>query len=256
LDPVELDRTLDGELPADELAARRAWIEADPARRARATERAAFLRALRRAGEGGHAAPAGLEARVRGALEAARRPAPVGLRWAAAVAAVIVAGVLVGRALDGGPEAEAMPAAVLQAAEAARAEPSGPRTCEDGDGPRPRDFPPVRDGALLVLRCVTRDGGTVARLYRPEDLPSVGYVAVADRDAAPGPDIGMTDLGEMVVFDVPYGRQRHYLAVPRTFLDAQRARTPGRESCVACHNRSRDGQANPHNIVKRSWQVR
>jgi hypothetical protein len=148
-----------------------------------------------------------------------------------------------------------MPPDVIRAVEAARSEVPGPRTCAD-DESNPRYFPPVRDGALKILHCVHDDNRTVAKLYRPEDLPSVGYVAVAQDGAGAGPDIGMTDLGDMVVFDLAYGRKRHYLAVSSEWLEAQRLLTPGRASCVACHNRSRRGLANPHNIVQRSWILR
>ena len=116
-------------------------------------------------------------------------------------------------------------------------------------------FPPVKDGSLQVWRCREDGQGTVAKLYRPEDLPSIGYAAVAEEGVERGPDIGRTDLRDLVVFDLAYGRRRHYLAVSKSWLREADARTPGRASCRACHNRSREGQPNPHNIVQRSWRL-
>ena len=103
---------------------------------------------------------------------------------------------------------------------------------------------------------VGTDGkGTVAKLYRLEEAPSIGYAAIPEPGAGSGPTIGRTDLGDVVVFDLVYGAKRHYLAVGKGFLDHHRKLTPGRESCRACHNQSRKGQKNPHNIVERSWRL-
>jgi hypothetical protein len=148
-----------------------------------------------------------------------------------------------------------MPPEVLKAAEAAQMAPGTSGPCADTGETSPVHFPPVKDGSLRIMRCVQEDGGTVARLYRPEDLPSVGYVAVAAPGVPEGPEIGMTDVGDYVVYDLAYGSSQHYLAVSKSFLARERARTPGRESCRACHNRSREGKDNPHNIVARSWRA-
>ncbi len=95
------------------------------------------------------------------------------------------------------------------------------------------------------------------RCERGEQNPgaAIGYAAVAAEGVERGPDIGMTELGDMVVYDLIYGRRRHYLAVSTKWLRAVDARHPGRASCRACHNRSREGQPNPHNIVQRSWRL-
>lgn len=259
-DPVELDRTIDGELPDDALAARRAEIAGDLDLRRRFERREEFLSTLRFAGEAWRRdlpkhVPPDLEARVRHALLTAPALSRAWPRWVAAAAVLLLA---LGSSFffDRGQEAVAMPPEVLKAVEAARSSAEGPRGCNDESPANPKHFPPVRDGALRIWRCVTDDRGTVAKLYRPEDLPSIGYVAVAEQGAGNGPDIGMTDLGDMIVFDVAYGSQRHYLALRKEWYEDQERMTPDRASCVACHNRSRDGKANPHNIVKRSWRLR
>jgi hypothetical protein len=261
LDPVELDRTLDGELQAEDAARRQAEVDADEALRARVEPRRRFLASLRDAGAAyrAHAAdatPAHLEGRVRLALRADRARIASRGRWMRAAAAMLVVGLGTLLLWPRGPGAEAMPLEVLTAAEAARSDQGEPAGCLDQSALSPRNFPPVKEGALQVVRCVREDERMVAQLRRPEDLPSVGYVAVAERGAGEGPDIGMTDLGDMVVFDIAYASRHHYLAVSKQFLERLRERAPGRESCAACHNRSRDGQKNPHNIVKRSWRLR
>lgn len=260
-DPAEVDRTLEGQLPDDLQAARRAEIAGEPALRDRMARREEFLAALAFAGESWRASlpgqvPGGLEARVRKALLVGAPTTNHMLRWATVAAALLVITLGASFWFDGGSQAEAMPPEVLKAIDAARSSAEGPRTCTDEGETSPKRFPPVRDGALKVWRCVHDERGTVAKLYRPEDLPSIGYVAVAEHGAGRGPDIGMTDLGDMVVFDVAYGSQRHYLAVRGAWFEHQERVTPGRASCVACHNRSRDGKANPHSIVKRSWELR
>ena len=234
-------------------------LDADPDLDPDAGYSAAFLAVLEAAGKAhrqglGAAVPINLELRVRAALarDATRRPAR---RYVAAAALALVA---LGAALWSRPagQAEAMPPQILKATEAAQMTADTPEACRDGSATSPVHFPLVKDGSLRILRCVSENGGTVARLYRPEDLPSVGYVAVPEPGAETiGPDIGMTDVGQYVVYDLAYGSQRHYLAVSKTFLERERALTPGRESCRACHNRSREGKANPHNIVARSWRT-
>ena len=206
--------------------------------------------------------PPGLESRVRAALARdlpTREQPSRRSRWYVATAALAL--LALGASLWSRPtdQAEAMPPEVLTAAALARmsaeagASPEKPGTCSDASPTSPVHFPPVKDGSLRILRCEKKGDRTVARLYRPEELPSVGYVAVREAGAGTGPTIGMTDLGDLVVYDLAYGSKRHYLAVSRAFLDRERDLTPGRESCRACHNRSRVGQANPHYIVARSW---
>jgi hypothetical protein len=255
-DPAELDRTLEGQLDPAEAARRRALLQADPRLAEQAAGRTRFLTGLREAGATWRAGlrtrmPEGLESRVRAALaRRAWRPP----RWIAAAALVLLG---LGVALWWGDRSpvEAMPPAVLSAAQAAREAGEGPRGCSASGSQGPLAFPPVRDGSLLVYACVEKNGQLVAQLYRPEELPSVGYAAVAAPGTRRGPVIGRTDLGDVVVFDIPYGRKVHYLAVNARWLAEQRARTPGRESCRACHNLSRVGKPNPHDIVQRSWKI-
>lgn len=264
-DPAEFDRTLEGELPAEDRAAREADLAGDPALAARAEARRRFLEGLAaegRAWRGGLATamPVGLEGRVRAALagadaaEASDAPVPL-LRWAVATAAVLLLGVgatfFVGGSDD---DAVAMPIAVMHAARAAAAPDPGPQGCDDQAIGSPLRFPPVRDG-LRIWACVQRDGGTVAKLYRPEELPSVGYAAMPAPGVDRGADVGRTDLGDTVVFDITYGRKAHYIAVRKSWLERQRSLTPGRESCRACHHLSRVGKENPHRIIERSWKL-
>lgn len=262
-DPLEVDRYLEGQLddPLEEatLAARRADVERDAALARRLEQRSRFLDGLSAAGarwRDGLEVPAGLESRVRFALR--RDGAPVRAaspwRWAAAVAAVLVATLGMSFLGDRGDEAAAMPPEVIQAVDAARTQTGSAGGCDVDAASGPMQFPPVKDGSLRIWRCSEDGGRTVAKLYRPEDLPSIGYAAVADESVERGPDLGQTDLGDMVVYDIAYGRRRHYLAVTKVWLREMEHRHPGRASCRACHNRSREGQPNPHNIVQRSWR--
>jgi hypothetical protein len=256
-DPLEIDRYLDGELDPATQAARDADVAAGRAP-ASILERRREFAALAAAGarwraELPAAVPAGLESRVRFALQRDRRTAP--RRWFVAAAAVLLVALGIGLFSSHGERAEAMPPEVIKAVDAARTSPSGPRDCDADGEAGPNLFPPVQDGSLSVWRCREDGRGTVAKLYRPEELPSLGYAAVAAEGVDRGPDLGRTDIGDMVVYDLVYGRRAHYLAVSKAWLQQVEARHPGRASCRACHNRSREGQKNPHNIVERSWRL-
>ena len=279
-DPVEIDRTLEGEsleFLADESptdgpsefltegrmeprvrAERLAEAEANPALAARLAARRRFLAGLSDAGSHyraglATAAPVGLEGRVRSSLASPRRSI---LRWAVAAAAVLLLGLGVSLFSERrGSHAEAMPNAVIHAAEAARSAATGPRGCDTPQAGSPLRFPPVRNGSLQIWACVEKDGSTIAKLQRPEELPAVGYAAVPAPGVEPGPTVGRTDLGDTVVFDIAYGRKVHYLAVRKPWLERQRMLTPGRQSCRACHHLSRRGQTNPHRIIDRSWRL-
>ncbi|MDA1195879.1 MAG: hypothetical protein O2894_11935, partial [Planctomycetota bacterium] len=205
---------------------------------------------------------AGLAARVPGDVRARVHTALAAgsgrlIRIATVAAAVLLLGVGVAffAGGDSARHALAMPAAVIEAAEASRSPDPGPRGCLSENEGSPLAFPPVRDGALRIWACVERNGKTVAKLSRPEELPSVGYAAVPARGVEPGPTIGRTDLGDTVVYDIGYGSRMHYLAVKKVWLERQRQLTPGRESCRACHNLSRVGFENPHRIVERTWKL-
>lgn len=260
-DPAEFDRTIEGELPATDLARRQAEIEVDSALAAAVAARQRFLAGLsavgaRQRAEHALRVPSTLEPRVRDALAGRTSTAPSLLRWAVAAAAVLLLGVGASFFIDGdGQDAIAMPPAVIEAAQAARSPDPGPRGCEESEAGSPLRFPPVKDG-LRIWACAERNGGTVAKLYRPEELPSVGYAAMPAPGVAPGPTVGRTDLGDTVVFDITYGREAHYIAVRKSWLERQRTLTPGRESCRACHHLSRVGKVNPHKIIERSWQLR
>jgi anti-sigma factor RsiW len=248
-----VDRLLDGEVPAAERQAREADLARDGALRARVGRRRAFLAALAAAGARARAArrpSALLEARVRSAL---RRP-PARTLWlrgtaAAALLAAVGTAFLLGRS----DPAEALPEEV-RAAVALIAHPAGApagAACAEGRSTSPTQFPAVRERALTVGACVEPEaeegGGTQALLLRVEDLTPLGYVAVPDEGARPGPEIGATEFADAVVFDLAYGRTRYYLAVPKSFLETKTA-------CAACHGPDRAGAPNPHRIVKRRWE--
>ncbi len=259
-DPAEFDRTLEGELPAALRAEREADLAADPALAARAAARRRFLAGLADAGTSYRAdlsasMPKGLGPRVDAALAApSDAPTPM-LRWAVAAAAALLLGLGAIFFVDDPKQtAVAMPPAVIHAAHAATAPDPGPQGCKDDEGGSPLRFPPVRDG-LRIWACAEKDGGTVAKRYRPEELPSVGYAAMPAPGVTPGPNVGRTDLGDTVVYDITYGRKSHYIAVRKAWLERQRSLTPGRQSCRACHHLSRVGQENPHKIIKRSWKL-
>jgi len=255
-DPLEVDRYLDGACEAAEAASRRDDLAARPEIARRLAARRAFLEGLTAAGarwrtEARTRMAPDLESRVRFAL----RREPASRRWLVAAAAVLVAAF--GLSFLGGDadDAAAMPPEVIQAVDAARTTADGPRGCAVREDTGPMQFPPVKDGALRVWRCREDGDRTVAKLYRPEELPSIGYAAVATEGVDRGPDLGQTDLGDMVVYDLVYGRRAHYLAVSKAWLEEVERESPGRSSCRACHNLSREGRPNPHNIVQRSWRL-
>jgi hypothetical protein len=172
------------------------------------------------------------------------------LRGAAAAALLAAVGTafLLGRS----DRAEALPeevrAAVALIAHPARGVEG--LACAEGRSTSPAQFPAVRERALTVGACVdpeAAEGGTQALLLRVEDLTPLGYVAVPDAGARPGPEIGATEFADAVVFDLAYGRTRYYLAVPKAFLEAH-------DACAACHGPDRARAPNPHRIVKRAWK--
>lgn len=254
-DPLELDRFVDGELAPDVRAAREAEIAADPALSERVAARRAFLDHLATRGAAWRAAraaatPIGLEARVRAALSRRERAARPRI-FAYAAAALVVLGV--GLAFfrpDRTQEAEAAPVAVLAARAALEtAQPRG-EACADSDPTSPFAFPPVRDGELDVVGCddtPSRSGLRPAVLRGREE--TIGFVAVPEPGTRASPTVGKTVLGDVIVYDVQYGDTRAYLAARTRFVEE-------RGDCAACHNRSREGQRNPHYIELRRWVVK
>jgi hypothetical protein len=247
-DPLEVDRHLDGEEVPAERAARAADLASDARLARRVAARGAFLAALRAPrGREASSLPPGLEARVRARLAAARSPRR--LRWAAAAAALLVAvgaGVLVASR----EEAQALPEEIRVAvALAAQPAPGAEgRACGEGST-HPGHFPAVREEAWSVARCVEGEGeepSTHAVLFRLTDTTRVGYVAVPQAGTREAREVGMTTVGDTIVFDVAYGRTRYYLAAPARFV-AERG------TCAACHGPERAGAANPHRIVERRW---
>lgn len=215
-----------------------------------------------------------LEARIQQALAATGRPAdvyPADVRPAGrqrgwrrtAVAALLFVAVgataLFGLPTGGDEDvAYAVPLAALDAADIARNVPYGldlerVRSCTGSAGRPIYAFPPVRDNVFVVERCAVDSQGPTAkatgervrgRLVRPEDLPVVGLVAVPDDDTRRGADIGKTDLGDIVVYDVSYGRTRYYLGVSKREVVEK-------GDCRVCHHADRVQGSNPHRIVLR-----
>ena len=251
-DPAELDRFLDGACTPTEADAWTAAIAADPDLAERIATRRAFLGGLQRAGRRVVAAeraavPPGLEARVRSGLAASgsRQRSTI---WRYAAAAVVVLAIGVAWALHDPEDAVAVPQAVLSAAEIARTSaPAAPSAgCDDPDT-SPHAFPLVRDGELYVATCEPDDSnGTRARLHHVEDGPVVGYVAVPDDVKSRASTVGKTVLGDVIVYDVMFGRSRAYLAVKSDFVAKN-------GECAACHDKTRVGKRNPHLIELRRW---
>lgn len=271
-DPASFDRTVEGDLPADVVAARAKQIAADDALAARVAVRKRYLDALAQAGAQWRAGlpeatPAELEAQVRARLHGVRTARPRGgwLRYAAAASVLIGIGLL---ALFTAPtHVTAVPQGVLDAAALLdTGAPFDPATggCESTPG-NPHDFPTVRSGELRVANCGQDDpapsaeqravrarllGGVSperAEGFDVQPLTVVGYVAVPEPGTKPSARIGKTDLGDTIVYDVLYDQTRAYLAVKKSLVVK-------RGECAACHNGSREGQANPHYIELRRWK--
>lgn len=257
LDPARLDAFLEAGLEGEVDSGLEQRIARDPGLREAARARRAFLAALGRAGARERAAralPPGLAERIRAHLGG--RPRPALLRpTRVAAAAVLLLGVgLAALLVPARGPAEALPPEIRAAADLL----SGPLLLEAPAGcadrsTSPFHFPPVREQVLKVGRCVEEsspgaDGpDTRAVLFRPEDTVRLGYVAVPAAGSANGPEIGLTELGGTVVFDLSYGRTRYYLAAPAEFVRAQ-------GTCAACHGEVARAAPNPHKIVRRLWE--
>ena len=266
-DALELDRYLDGEMPAAEAATFEAGLARDPVRAAEAARRRAFLDGLQQAGaawrqELRSRTPLELERRIRSSLLAeppratllppgtvrSRKRLVFALRAAAALAIV---GLTVGLWPARRPVAEAVPEPALAAVSLATAlaETPDPSTCASALDD-PRGSPLVREGGFEVLRCA--DDRT-ARLRRIADLQIVGWAAEPAAGSPRGPDVGLTVLSEHVIFDVRLRGRHEYLAVNRAAFSTLHERLGDRASCFVCHRHSRDGLDNPHRIGQRAW---
>ena len=266
-DAREIDRHLDGEGDPGERARREADVAARPGLSARLARRRAFLEALR----SGRWAPAGssvadlrrLEERVRSALhaDAGGRSAapgarsPVRRRSALVAVAAVLAGLgawfLAGRGTE-----QSNAWAVSMAVKVLDWQPSAFGTCaQDAHAGDVYGFPLVREGEMQVRGCASeppRAGASVAQLWRPEELPVVGYVAVPASGEKVRGEIGITEVesGRVVVFDMVDGNRRVYLAVDAVALKVKHA-SGERWKCAACHGPARQAQDNPHRIVLR-----
>ena len=123
-------------------------------------------------------------------------------------------------------------------------------TCGQGVA-SPYRFPPVAQRELSLSSCsaMSADGAqrSVSVLRRAgEDSAPLGLVGVpwaASKDTAP--EVGITTLEDVVVFDVAIGGARYFLATQRTRVEKE-------GSCAACHGESRKGKANPHPFRERN----
>jgi hypothetical protein len=230
---------------------------------------AAFVRTVRRGAAARPEAPELLEGRVRRALAADRAAGfpseggavvslsarrPLGKRsFALAGLAVAAAAAL----WLGGRDVQPTDAAAVDAARTLEEAlngtvaglAAGPAGCEQGTA-SPYRFPAVRSRELELATCVQTDGKdrsvsvlrTGADARTPRALVSV---ATATAPSGRAPVIGVTEIGEAVVFDVSIGGAKYYLAAPRAFVAAPRG------SCAACHGTSREGKADPHTWSRR-----
>ncbi|MGE0190964.1 MAG: hypothetical protein AB7T63_02880 [Planctomycetota bacterium] len=255
---LQLDRYLDGEMPAAEAAAFEADLRRDTGRAAATARRRAFLEGLQQAGAAWRQGlpartPVELEQRIRARLRApARPPARRGLVFALRAAAALAVGAL-GVAIwpSAKSVAEAVPEPALAAVSlaSALAEAPDPTTCASAlDDPHGSLL--VREGGFEVLRCTD---ARAARLRRIADLQIVGWAAEPAAGSPRGPDVGLTVLREHVIFDVRLRGLHEYLAVKRSAFAALHERLGERASCFVCHRHSRDGLENPHRIGQRAW---
>lgn len=267
LSPLECARYLDGECSPDEAAARARDLLRDPQARARVERHHALVRAIERGREVRDVPSDLLAPRVRAALAADRAagfpsrgagespPRTRRLVAIASAAAAIVAGVFVFTRGGDAPSTSASDRGVYLAVEAYRdglvggAPPPSAAggTCDEGLV-SPRRFPPVERGELAVSSCRATKGdesvSLVARAGRPTERRGLVVVPWDGRTSAT--DVGYTRVGDVVVFDVTYGRARYYLA---TKWDA----VVGTTSCAACHGPERADHPtrNPHKIFER-----
>ena len=268
LDPLEVDRHLDGEGSAAERSARDADVAVRPEVQAHLAARGRFLAALGGARtappESASLALARLEARVRTALlrdrTGAIRPVRGWVRplWMGAAAALAGLGawLLMAGPRGGSRDLEA-DQAVAMAAQVLHWQPQALGTCAQG-ATDVHGFALVRDGDLQVSGCAEErgaDGSSVAALRRPEDLPVVGYVSLPDSGGrgAARHEIGLTELegGRVVVFDLLDHGRRVYLAVNAAAVRAKHAEAGERWTCAACHGPARQGLDSPHRIFVR-----
>ena len=270
--PAELDAWIEGELPPERSADLERLLEVAPEQDALpqvVRARRAFLGALAR-GRSAYDATlpvdeaTALEARVRTAIApehqasiaGARRP---WLRVGLLAAAVMAIALGLPALMDRGQSATALDLAILDAADLSRIPArtaAGPNAgCADGEVNRVLAFPPVREGVMQVEDCAHEGEGTAARvpggirarLIRFDEMPAVGFVALPAEGTEPSHRIGLTDLGDVAVYDLRYGDTTYVLAVPLT-KDLPRPLQP---DCTACHNQSRLGEANPHTVFLR-----
>lgn len=260
LDPLAIDRWLDGEAPPQEVASIEAAVAADAALAARVAARRDFLQQVSRSGKVARARiadslPAHVDARVRLALAARRRRRIAWPAVAAAATVLIAFGAVLWSSGSEPVEAKVVPMGVLRAIDFAAPSdgPESPGACATSGDFSPLESSVIRMGKYLVSNCDRAPEVASARLVRPEELPVVGWAATRETKDVRGPDIGMTVLTNYVIFDVARGRKREYLAVARKHYDELSRKTPDRASCIVCHNRSREGQDNPHEIRARAW---
>ena len=268
-DPLERARFLDGECPADEAAARARDLLTDPEARARLERHRALLAAIAK-GRDARPSPSDLLApRVRGALATDRAKGfpstgagdslpRVGRSIAiASAAAAVLAAVFVFARGGETPVTAASDRGVYLAAQAFRdglganatSRPGG--TCEEGVA-SPHRFPLVENGELSLSKCTSARGDESVSLVERTGDPKGrrGLVVVPWDGKSSATDVGFTFVGDVVVFDVRYGRAKYYLA-------ARADSVVGTTSCAVCHGpeRAKNETRNPHKIFERPLGV-
>lgn len=263
--PLERARYLDGECPAAEAAVRAKDLLADPSARARIDRHRALLRTIETGRETRPTPSDLLSPRVRAALAADRAAGypstgagdslPRYGRWAAfaSAAAAVLVGVFV---FTRGGETKTITASdrgVYLAAQAFReglgadtvAHPGG--TCEEGIA-SPHRFPLVENGEMSLSGCTSAMSDESVSLVERKGDPKGrrGLVIVPWDGKSAATDVGYTFVGDVVVFDMSYGRAKYYLA-------ARADSVAGTTSCAVCHGpeRAKNETRNPHKIFER-----
>lgn len=274
--PLERARFLDGEGTPAERAERARDLLADPAARARVEAHRGLLRTIGRGREALPLPSALLAERVRAALAADRAagfpstgagdslPRYGRIAAFASAAAAVLVGFFVFTRGGASPTTLASDRGVLLAAEAYRDGLGAPTgmdtvggTCEEGDA-SPRRFPLVASGELSLAGCRSMPDGTssagesVSLLERAGDPKGRRGLAVTPWDGkTSATDVGYTRVGDVVVFDVSYGRAKYYLATRWESV-------AGTTTCAACHGpeRASNPKRNPHRIFERPYVPR
>jgi len=269
--PLERARFLDGEGTPAERAERARELLGDPVARARVEAHRRLLETIARGREVVPSPSDLLAHRVRAALAADRAagypstgagdslPRYGRIAAFATAAAAVLVGFFVFTRGGASPVTSASERSVMLAAEAYRdglGASSGMDTvggtCDEGVA-SPRRFPLVANGELSLSSCKAANGSdaegseSVSLLERAGDPKGRRGLVVTPWDGkTSATDVGYTRVGDVVVFDVSYGRAKYYLATRWESV-------AGTTTCAACHGPERASvpTRNPHRIFER-----